>query len=175
MANFLEELRDNNIGPRVGQKDNIAKSIAGRIFNKMVFIYASSVHFDAVATRVRGQIAENSKALASAHVLPEMNHNEIVGWESPRRLFKNFVAIFLKDNGAHPRVLLRMDISKALIKKEGVEVIEVSSRGEDLLSRIFSLIYIGDMVSFYLAILYGRDPTPVERITYLKNELAKYK
>jgi glucose/mannose-6-phosphate isomerase len=66
-----------------------------------------------------------------------------------------------------------MDITRQILKDEGVEVIEVYSQGQGLLSRILSLIYIGDFTSLYLAILYGIDPTPVARVTYLKQELAK--
>ena len=123
--------------------------------------------------RLRGQLNENSKALALSHVFPEMNHNEIVGWQNPKKLFKNFVVLILKDKGIHPRVAKRMDITRDILKKEGVDVFEIWSRGEGLLSRIFSLIYMGDFISYYLAILYGIDPTPVDRVTYLKNQLAK--
>ena len=169
----LDELRSNNLNPRIGQKDNIAKFIASKLRNKFVVIYSASVHFDVCAMRFRGQLAENSKALASSHVFPEMNHNEIVGWQNPKKLFKNFVVVMLRDKGMHPRIAKRMDITRDIIKKEGVELIEIWSRGEDLLSRIFSLIYIGDFISYYLAILYGIDPAPVDRVTYLKKELAK--
>ena len=75
MAKVLEELRDKNLKPAIAQKDNISKYISTRLFNKLTFIYSSSVHFDAVATRFRGQLSENSKALALTHVFPEMNHN----------------------------------------------------------------------------------------------------
>ena len=173
MAQVLEDLKNNNLNPRIGQKDNIAKYIAAKIVNKIPVIYAPSVHFDVCATRFRGQIAENSKALASSHVFPEMNHNEIVGWQNTKKLFKNLIVIMLRDKDAHPRVNKRMDITKDILKKEGISVLEIHSRGEDLLSRMFSLIYIGDFISYYLAILYGIDPAPVDRVTYLKNELAK--
>ena len=96
-----------------------------------------------------------------------------MGWAHPEKQFKNFVAVMLRDKDMHPRVKIRMDITSNLIREEGVELIEIWSRGEDLLSRIFSLIYIGDFISFYLAILYGIDPTPVDRVTYLKKQLAK--
>jgi glucose/mannose-6-phosphate isomerase len=66
-----------------------------------------------------------------------------------------------------------MDVTRAILKKNGVKIVEVSSLGKGLLARMFSLIYIGDFTSFYLAVLNGGDPTPVERVTYLKNELAK--
>jgi glucose/mannose-6-phosphate isomerase len=173
MIKDLEELRDKGLNAHVGQKDNIAKAVALKLFNKIAVIYAASVHFDICATRLRGQLAENSKALASSHVFPEMNHNEIVGWQNPKELFKDLVVVMLRDKGIHPRVAKRMDITADIIHKEGVELIEIWSRGDDLLSRIFSLIYIGDFVSYYLAVLYGIDPTPVDRVTYLKDRLAK--
>lgn len=175
VATVLEGLRKNNLNPNIAQKDNIAKYVAAKLLNKFTVIYSASVHFDVTAIRLRGQLSENSKSLASSHLFPEMNHNEIVGWENPKKLFKNFAVVMLRDKGMHPRVAKRMDISREILKKEKVGVIEIWSRGEDLLSRIFSLIYIGDFISFYLAILYGIDPTPVDRVTYLKNQLAKDK
>lgn len=170
---ILEELKKATLNPDISSSDNIAKAAAVKLFNKFAVIYASSVHFDICAVRLRGQIAENAKALGSSHFFPEMNHNEIVGWQNPKKLFKNFVAVMLRDKDMHPRVAKRMDISRDILKKESVNIIEIWSRGEDLLSRIFSLIYIGDFISYYLAILYGVDPTPVDRVTYLKNKLAE--
>lgn len=171
----LDDLKNKNLNPRVGCKDNIAKFIASKLFNKFAVIYSSSIHFDVVTTRLRGQLNENSKALASSHVFPEMNHNEIVGWQNPKKLFKDFLVLLLRDENMHPRVAKRMEITKEMLKKEGITVIEIWSRGQDLLSRIFSLIYIGDFISYYLAILYGIDPTPVERVTYLKKKLSEKK
>ena len=173
MINTLEELKEKSLKPVIGQRDNIAKVIASKLWNKFVVVYSASIHFDVCALRFRGQLAENSKSLCSSHVFPEMNHNEIVGWVHPKKLLKNFVAVMLRDKGLHPRTEKRMNITKDILKKEGVEVLEINSRGKGLLSRIFSLIYIGDFISLYLAILYGIDPTPVDRVTYLKNRLAK--
>jgi len=169
----LRKLKDSRIGYKVQHKDNPAKIIAAEIFGKLPVIYASHNHIDAVVTRWRGQLAENSKTLSSGHLFPEMNHNEIVGWENPKDALKECVAVILRDAGDHPRISRRMDLTKNLLKKNKVKVLEVSSSGHELLARIFSLVYIGDFVSFYLAILNGIDPTPVEKITYLKKELAK--
>ena len=175
MVKVLEELKNKNLHPRIGQKDNIAKHIADKLFNKFTVIYSSSIHFDVVVTRLRGQLNENSKSLASTHLFPEMNHNEIVGWQNPKKLLKNFIVLMLRDKDMHARVTTRMDITSDILKDEGVSVLEIWSRGENLLSRIFSLIYIGDFISFYLAILYGIDPTPVDRVAYLKKRLAESK
>lgn len=173
MARVLEGLRDKCLSPRIGIRDNVSRHIAKRLRGKLAVIYASSIHFDAVATRWRGQLNENAKYLASSHVFPEMNHNEITGWQNPKKLFRQCVVVLLRSRYMHQRVSRRMDITRDIIRKEGAEVLEVWARGEDLLSDIYSLIYIGDFVSFYLAILGNTDPTPVERVTFLKNELAK--
>ncbi len=169
----LEDLKRNKLNPAIGLRDNVAKYVARKLFNKFAVIYSGSIHFDVVATRFRGQLNENSKSLASTHVFPEMNHNEIMGWEHPQKLFRNFLVIMLRDRGLHPRVNRRMDITREILSKEGVNVVEIYSQGEGLLARMFSLIYIGDFVSLYLAVLYGIDPTPVERVTYLKKKLAE--
>lgn len=171
---LLEKLRDEKLGADVPEKKNPAKRIARLLCNKYPVIYGGQDHIDSVVTRWRGQIAENSKTLASSHIFPEMNHNEIVGWENPRKLLKEFVVIILRDELDHPRTAKRMDISMDIIKKRLVKIIEVDSKGKgQLLSRIFFLIYIGDFTSYYLAILNKTDPTPVKMVTYLKNELAK--
>ncbi|MFH0738782.1 MAG: bifunctional phosphoglucose/phosphomannose isomerase [Candidatus Omnitrophota bacterium] len=170
---LLEDLRNKSLNPKIGQKDNVSKILAAKIFNKIPVIYSGSVHFDVTATRFRCQLNENSKALAASHLFPEMNHNEIVGWQNPKKLFKGLVVLMLRDKGMHPRVATRLDITRDMLTKEHISVIEVWSRGEGLLSRILSLIYVGDFASYYLAILYGIDPTPVDRVTYLKKELAR--
>jgi len=172
-AGLLDRLKTEALSCDVKEDKNIAKRIANALFDKYAVIYGASRHTDIAATRWRGQLAENAKQISSSHLFPEMNHNEIVGWRHPKNLMKDLIVILLRDEGDHPRVKKRMDITKALIEKEGVDVIEVHSQGAALLSRIFSLIYMGDFVSFYLAILNNVDPTPVDAVTYLKKELAK--
>lgn len=168
----LEELRNNSLNPRIGKQDNCGKYIASKLKGKFTVIYAASLYFGASARRFKSQINENSKAFATAGVFPDLAHNEIVGWQNPRNLFKNSAVVILKDQHLCPRVRKAMQVTARMLKDEGVEVLEVSSRGAGLLSRIFSLIYIGDFISYYLAMLYRVDPVPVERIDYLKNEIA---
>ncbi|MBI3765504.1 MAG: bifunctional phosphoglucose/phosphomannose isomerase [Ignavibacteriales bacterium] len=154
-------------------KQNQALEIAKQLYTKLPVIYSSADRFDVVNTRWRGQLAENAKVLAFGHVLPEMSHNELVGWKVLRRIMQDMVVIFLRDKGDHPRVQVRMNITREIVDQYAAKVIEVQSEGKSLLARMFSLIYLGDWVSFYLAILNGVDPTPVKVIDYLKNELAK--
>jgi glucose/mannose-6-phosphate isomerase len=169
----LRKLRDKKIGYKILHKDNPAKILAAEIFDKFPVIYAGLDHIDAVATRWRGQLAENSKTLSSGGLFPEMNHNEIAGWENPKKVLKECIAIILRDSADHPKISRKMDVTRKLLKRNKVKVLEVHSAGKGLLARIFSLVYIGDFMSFYLAILNGIDPTPVENITYLKKEMAK--
>lgn len=172
---ILKRLRDKSLDIEVKADLNPAKRLARRLFDNFCVIYAASEHLAGVVTRWRGQLAENSKTLSSSHVFPEMNHNEIVGWQHPEKLLKRFMVVILRDKGEHIQVKKRIEISKEILQKEGIKVEEVCSEGESLLARIFSLIYIGDFTSFYLAILNGEDPTPVKRIDYLKRRLKEWK
>ena len=170
----MKEFRDSAIGPGVPSSKNIAKKIAGELSGKYAIIYGANKHIDSIVVRWRGQLAENAKTLASTHVFPELNHNETVGWEGPKKLLKDFTVVILRDESEHPRVAKRIEITKTMIEKES-KVIELQSKGRNLLSRMFNLINTGDFVSCYLAILNGVDPTPVERIAYLKKELSKFR
>lgn len=174
VAEVLSELK-NELGLESPVEANIAKRIALTLHRKFPIVYGGDDHIDVAIRRWRGELAENSKHLASSHVFPEMNHNEIVGWDHPAELMSEFVVIFLRDSGDHKRVAMRMDITKEILSKKGINIVEVFSKGKRLLSRMMSLIYIGDMASFYLAILNGVDPTPVDSVTYLKKQLAKVK
>lgn len=170
---LLGKLERVEYGVGVPERSNLAKRMAKEFFGRLVFVYAPSSPLEAVALRWRAQMEENAKTLATHHVLPEMNHNEILGWSGPDGLFRKFVALFLRDREEHERVAHRLRITNELIRKEGVRTLEVFSKGRSLLARIFSLIYLGDFTSFYLSILNGVDPTPVPMIDYLKKRLSK--
>lgn len=156
-------------------RENPALELAKQLYTKLPIVYSSADHFDVVNLRWRGQFAENSKVLAFGHVLPEMNHNELVGWKMLRRIMQDMSVVFLRDKEDHKRVQVRMGITKEIVDQFAASVIEVHSEGKSLLTRLFSLIYLGDWASFYLAMLNGMDPTPVRIIDYLKNELDKVK
>lgn len=155
--------------PSANNALRLAESLKGHIG----IIYSSWERFDAVATRWRGQIAENAKSLSFGHVLPEMNHNELVGWKVLKEQMGEFQVFFLRDKEDHDRVQKRMDITRTVIGEYTTRITEIRSEGTSLLARMFSLVYLGDWVSYYLAILNGEDPTPVKVIDYLKGELGK--
>ena len=171
--NVLNGLKENTLNINIPSQKNIAKDIASGIFGRFVIIYGADDFLSGVVVRWRQELEENSKALCMERVFPEMNHNEITGWEDVRHISKDFAVIFLRDKDEHPRVSRRIEISKELIRRKTKNIIEVESIGKSLLARTYSLIYIGTFVSFYLAILNNVDPMPVNNVTYLKDKLKK--
>lgn len=172
LADFLEA-RAGGYGLSVPSDGNPAKQLALRLYGRIPVIYSGPSITDAVAVRFKGQINENGKMPAYAGQFPECNHNELVGWEVMGAFREYLRVIILRDSEDHQRVTARMEIVKELIEKQEVEVIDIRSEGADRLQRAFSLIHLGDFVSFYLAILNNVDPTPVEAIESLKNELTR--
>jgi glucose/mannose-6-phosphate isomerase len=123
--------------------------------------------------RWKGQINENSKAMAFYNVIPEMNHNEIVGWGIPLDIAGKRKIIILTNDGESERIDTRINVTSILVANTDGQVIKVNAKGRSPLAKVLYLIYIGDFMSYYLAILYGINPTPVERIGLLKSILEK--
>jgi glucose/mannose-6-phosphate isomerase len=154
---------------------NTAVNLAKTLHGKLPLIYSGADKFDTVNTRWRGQITENAKTLAFGHVFPELNHNEIVGWEVLTGLMKQIHVVILRDREDYKRIQLRMEVSKGIIAPLADGITEVYTEGKSLLARTFSLLYLADWLSFYLAMLNGVDPSPVKKIDFLKEELGKVK
>jgi glucose/mannose-6-phosphate isomerase len=123
-----------------------------------------------VAYRWKTQINENAKSPAFASELPEMCHNELVGWEEARELGR-FSAVFLDDSDLHPRVRQRIELTRGLIASRGAATFRVDSIGQTRLERLLSLVLLGDLASLYMAVLRGVDPAPVEASDSLKAAL----
>lgn len=169
---LLRQKSDEYSNPDQGL--NKAFQLAEQLRGRIGIVYASTERFDAVATRWRGQMAENGKSLMFGHVLPEMNHNELVGWKVLKEQMREMQVLFLRDKDDHRRIKVRMDITKGIISEYTSRVTEAWSEGTSLLARMFSLVYFGDWVSYYLAILHRVDPTPVSVIDFLKDELSRH-
>ena len=150
--------------------ENLALNLAQSIQDSISLIYASQDYFYGVAMRWKTQLNENSKAPAFYAFFPELDHNEIMGWEGVKD--KIFTVILLKDEEESLRMQARINFTMEIIKEKTAKIIEVKSKGKSLLARIFSLIYIGDWVSFYLAILNEVDPTVIKSIDKLKKLMA---
>jgi glucose/mannose-6-phosphate isomerase len=168
---LLKKLRDW-YGIQIPEAANPAKTLAASLRGKVVAIYGSNGIMETAAYRWRSQIAENSKNLAFHHVLPEMNHNELVGWMCPEDVLRCIGVVFLRDKADHPQIQRRFDLTRDIIAKKAGAVHEIWSEGNSALARVISSIYLGDYVSLYLAYLNNIDPTPVAVIDFLKKNLS---
>ncbi|MFH1316437.1 MAG: bifunctional phosphoglucose/phosphomannose isomerase [Candidatus Woesearchaeota archaeon] len=144
-----------------------AEDLAEKLVDKIPLIYSSD-RLKAVAYKWKISFNENTKIHAFYNVLPELNHNEMVGFT---KLKAEYHLIIIKDEEDHPRIRKRMDILKKLVKSKGVNVTELNISGRNPLTKLFSAIYIGDWTSYFLAIKYGVDPTPVDIIQNFKKEM----
>ncbi|MFC1934689.1 bifunctional phosphoglucose/phosphomannose isomerase [Chloroflexota bacterium] len=160
------------IGEKVPLPRNPAKQLAERLYGKLVVIYGAGVLAE-VAHRWKTQVNENSKAWAFYEVFPELNHNATVGYEFPAWLADKIRVVLLKSNSFNERVRLRYKVTGELLERAGIKYESVDSEGQSLLSQMMSLVLFGDFASYYLAILYCIDPSPVKVIAYLKEQLAK--
>jgi len=152
---------------------NDALALAEELNGSLPLIYSDALMMEPVNLRWRGQIEENAKMLVYGNLIPEMNHNEIVGWEHVAHLAGRLSVVMLKDKDDNPRVKKRMEIVKELIMDQALSVIEISTIGESRLERLFSLVQLADWVSMYLALLNEIDPTPIAKIDILKSKLAE--
>ena len=156
------------------EKENIisaAQSTAEKIIGKTPIIYTTSC-FEGVAVRFRQQLNENAKILCGHHVVPEMNHNELVGWRSGS---EKVSVIFLRDADELARNNLRIEYSKKIISQHTPHITEIRSKGKSLLEKIIYFIHLTDRVSVLLAEMKGVDALEVKVIDDLKSELAKNK
>jgi glucose/mannose-6-phosphate isomerase len=151
--------------------DSLAKELACGLYGTVPQIAGSGLTAP-VAYRWKTQINENAKMPSFAAELPELDHNEIVGWEGAAELGR-FSAVFLDDSDHHPRIRQRIELTRGLIAERAAATYRVDSVGETRTERLVSLVLLGDLVSVYLAVLRGVDPTPVAVIERLKGELAR--
>ncbi len=153
-------------------KRNPAKQLARRLYGCLPVIYGAGITAE-VAHRWKTQINENGKAWAFYEVFPELNHNATVGYPLPKEIASKIRVVLLRSPGFNERIKLRYDVTAELLKKAGVAYETVDSEGISPLAQMMSLVMMGDFTSYYLAILYKVDPTPVKAIDYLKERLGK--
>lgn len=160
------------IGVDVPEKVNVAKQLARKLEGQLPVVYGAG-HLSQVARRWKCQFNENSKGWGFWEVLPELNHNAVVGYEFPRDLATRVRVLMLSSALYWPRNRVRLEITREILAEKGVarEVIEV--QGEDRISQVLWAIHFGDYVSYYLAQLRGVDPSPVRTISHLKERLAQ--
>jgi len=154
------------------ERDSIiseAKEISKRLKGKFPFIYSDTI-FEPVSIRFKQQMNENAKTLTHHAVIPEMNHNELVGWAEKN---DNLGVVFIKSNSYSKKINLRIDLSKEIILNYVDTLIEIESKGESVLQQMFYLVHLTDWISYYVAMEKGVDAMSIDNINYLKDKLAK--
>ncbi len=146
-----------------------AKIIAQKMNGKTAIIYTTD-RMESVALRLRQQINENAKLLCWHNVIPEMNHNELVGWKDHR---EDVAVLYLRNKDDFKRNAVRININQDIIGKLSDTVLEVYSKGKNLTEKMMYFVHLGDWISWYMSQLHGVDSIEVDVIDYLKGELAK--
>ncbi len=168
-AEHLEELVVE-WGPEAAE-DSEAKALARALVGTVPVIDGAGSTARS-PTAGRRSSTRTPRSRRSAHELPELDHNELVGWAGAAELGR-FGAVFLEDSDTHPRIADRVELTEGLIRDAAAQTFRVPTRGTTSVERVFSLVLLGDLVSVYLAVLRGVDPGPVELIEQLKRQLAE--
>jgi len=147
----------------------LAKDLARKINGRIPLLYSSSKLWS-VSYKWKINFNENSNIPAFANLFPEWNHNELNGFLNSK---DEFYAVFLRDDEEHFRIRKRMRLTKEILKEAGIPVTEIVTRGTNLFAKIFSTIYIGDLVSLELCRLNNTNPLDIPLINELKQRLEK--
>jgi glucose/mannose-6-phosphate isomerase len=153
-----------------GPSDALPKQVARGLQGTIVQVAGAGLTAP-IAYRWKTQLNENAKVPCFSHELPELDHNEIVGWQGASDLGR-FSAVFLDDADLHPRIRQRIELTRGLIAGDAAVTFRLESIGSAPTERLVSLVLLGDLVSLYLAVLRGVDPGPVEILEHLKRALA---
>ena len=140
-----------------------------KFFYKKTPVLYSVDGFSGVCERFRQQINENAKMLCWHHIVPEMNHNELVGWTEKH---DNIAVLFMRNSSDHRRNAVRIDLNREIVAKYS-ETKDIYSLGENHLERTIFWIHLGDWVSVFLSEMNAVDPVEVNVIDFLKSELGK--
>ena len=149
---------------------NKAIRIAEILQSKTPVIYTET-RLNAVATRIKQQLNENAKMHCWIHTIPEMNHNELVAW---RQKDANLAVVFLRNKDDYSRNVLRIEYTKEVVSNYTDTIVDIYSKGKNLLEKSVYLIHLFDWVSYYLSVLRKVDPVEVRVIDILKSELQKH-
>ncbi|MBM4467234.1 MAG: bifunctional phosphoglucose/phosphomannose isomerase [Chloroflexi bacterium] len=171
-AAVVMEAWQGEIRETVPSAQNPAKQLARRLYGHLPVVYGAG-YLAEVARRWKTQFNENAKAWSFFEQLPELNHNAVLGYQFPPDLAEKVVVVMLTSSLDHPRNKVRFQVTQEILTRQGVACETVEARGQSSLAQILSAIHFGDYVSYYLAMLYQVDPSPVPVINYLKERLAQ--
>ena len=169
---LIGHLRDR-IEPDVPTQHNQAKQLAQSLRGTIPWVHGTVGIMAAAAYRWRTQFNENSKMLAYSSEYPELNHNEVIGWEQAQRIGADIGVVTLRSSHDHWRVRARVDITKKKFIKPTASSHLIDAEGHSPLAQLLWTVYLGDFTSLYLAMLNGVDPGSIDSIDTLKADLEK--
>ncbi len=174
LHNTLHAMRNQqtNLLPEVPVAFNPAKRMAGQLIGRCVAVFAAEP-VTAVARRWKSQINEIAKAWGQFEFIPEADHNTLAGLNNPESSLMQTMVLFLQATSNHPRNQLRLEQTREIFMTLGMNTDVIQAKGETRLAHIWTLLHFGDYTSYYMAMMYGEDPTPVDVLTVLKDELGK--
>lgn len=153
------------------KENNYALAIAESLIGFTPIIYSAADVSDSIGVRFKGQLNENSKMHSFQNSFPELNHNEIVGWETYNGSSSYYKVIFLEDESYHSQIKKRIEITKTLLSKGGIDFISLNGTGISKQERLMNLLFLCDWISFYCAIVRNFNPAEIDYIHYLKKNL----
>lgn len=172
-AVLLMQALKKKIDVEVPERRNPAKVLAKKLYGRFPIVYGSG-NLSEVARRYKAQFNENAKTASFFEIMPELNHNSLVGLDFPEDIRQKLFFIMLESKFDHERVKLRQSIVAQIFeqKKLNYETVNIEPAGNPV-SEILQVILFGDFASYYLAILNNIAPDPVEIISFLKDKLAE--
>lgn len=156
----------------VPERKNMAKLLAQKISGHIPIIFGSG-NLSEVARRFKGQFNENAKSASYFEIIPELNHNSLVGLEFPTELKQKLFFLILQSKYGHNRNTLRENITAQILEQRKLpyESIMVQPAGSEI-SEVMQMIMLGDFISYYCAVLNNVQPNPVDIINVFKTKLA---
>ena len=171
-VNELSKLVRTEIGMDVLRENNRSKQLAHFFLSRLPVVYGGGI-FTGVAHRWKTQLNENSKVWAQWEVLPEANHNAVVGYLMPQAVKELAFVLFLKPHNLPTEMSARYDVTQELMVNQGVDNQTIEGYGNSALSQILTTSLVGDYTSYYLALLQGIDPSPIPPIDFIKDRLSR--
>lgn len=157
--------------PEVPAARNPAKRYAGQFVGRPAVIFGADF-LAPVARRWKGQINELAKAWGQFEILPEADHNTLAALNYPESALSGMIALFLLSSENHPRNQLRLDFTRQIFMTQGINTDSIQASGDGVLAHIWTALHFGDYMSYYLAMAYAEDPTPVDVLVMLKQALS---